>query len=167
MKTSEHIRETVDIEGGALDTDFHNKLAKRLDTALKKAGMDSESMTRFSDELSFKGLNSGERFSDTYTSLAQELEKHICLSSDYEIDSHRKGVIGAVIKFLKSVVMKIKLKTDVQVSQQAKFNSAAFVAIVIMISQLDVGQKQIEENNRQIASLREELAICLKRLDGR
>ncbi len=178
MVTLTEIEAIIEADPGSTGADFHKRLLKRLNQALENTGMDPDEIDRMNLEFSSKKRLMDGTFSDTYEPQIEEMEDHLCLSVDYKIPSHRSGFLGALNRFVKRLVMMIKLKADVQVSQQAKFNLASLVSFQLTRSHLDFITSFLEGVNERVdrekadqaekmAALKKEIAELKERLDER
>ncbi len=176
----DELKNIVEADPKVVGDDFHKRLLDRLRAAISQTGMDHEEIERLDIGFSEKWRLMEGSFFDTYEPQFKEMEEHLCLSSDYRIPSHRKGLAGAFSKFIKWLTLKIKLKSDVQVSQQAKFNLAALVSLQITSNHLDflkeVAERMMEimkamdeksVQKEEIDELKKEIAKLKERLDGR
>ncbi|VAX14798.1 hypothetical protein MNBD_NITROSPINAE04-2410 [hydrothermal vent metagenome] len=165
----------VEADPGVVGEDFCDRLYIRLKEAgaLEKSGLENfgELTVGYSDNRKLRT----ETFLETYTQQIKELEEHIRLDADYVIPSHRKGLMGAIDRFIKKTVTKIKLRADLQVIQQERFNQATLVSLQLTAAHLDFLKGMMEEmqNDRkterdtQIALLKEEIASLKERIDER
>lgn len=165
MYDAEKIKRLINADPDVVGSDFHAKLAQKLEKALASQGI-SLQQAQSAIALDPRSNDPGSQgaISDDFASLADEMERHISLNAEYEVTSRLGGVAGAVHKFVKKVVMALKLKTDVQVHQQAQFNMAVFVHSQISIACLDLLQKKLICIENKHAAAIEELKTEMARL---
>jgi len=178
MTSLEKIKKQVEADPAATGDDFHERLLDRLEKAIKEAKIDPAELKKLSEEFSEKRRIADTSFSDTFEPQFNIMEEHVCLSDEYPIPTHRTGLIGAGARLVKWVALKIKLRTDVQVSQQAKFNLATLVLLRMASAHLDFVKDVMEDlversekdkaaRDTEIRELKEEIARLRERLDGR
>lgn len=178
MDTAELIGRDVRADAAVVGDDFLERLSRRLDGALAASG---KRLPDFAPEDSWEDMGSplsSDPFIVQYDGLLEDMEAHLCLSDDYPIPSHRLGVTGAFARLVKRAVLFLKLRADVQVSQQARFNLASFVGTQLSAAQLELiagalrafraeYRKRSAEQDALIASLKQEVAELRGKIDGR
>jgi len=171
MEIIEKLKQMVDADPGVVGDDFHEKLAQKLEKTLVSKGISLEQAQSvlaidFNDS-----SGSGEALSEDFTGQVDEMERHISLNKEYEITSRLGGLAGSAHRFVKKMVVALKLKTDIQVHQQARFNMAVFVYSHINIACLDLLQKRMKdmENKNAVAieELKAEMARIKEKIDAR
>lgn len=179
MITLEKIKKLVDADMAVAGEDFHQRIYERLRSAMEKSGLGEDEARRLeAGPMTKRSILGDESFTDIFEPQIKELEDHLCLSDEYPIPSHRTGLAGFFNRLVKWTALKIKLKTDIQVSQQAKFNLAALVLARLTAVHMDLVKNVLEEvlekterekteREKEIAELSEEIARLKERLDGR
>lgn len=172
MGNLEKIKLLIDADPAVVGDDFYENLAKKLEKALASQGASLEQAHGGALAIDLHdGSGSGKALSDDFTGQVDDMERHISLNKEYEIRSRLGGLAGAVHKLVKKVVVALKLKTDVQVHQQARFNMAVFVYSHINMACLDLLQERINDlENRHTATIEElkaEIARIKEKIDDR
>lgn len=169
----DELREIVEADPDVVGEDFCDRLYMRLKEAgaLEKPGL--ENFGELTVGRPDNRILRTETFLETYAQQIKELKENIRLDTDYAIASNRGGLMGAIDRFIKKTVTKIKLRADLQVVQQERFNQATLVSLQLTAAHLDFLKGMIEEiqNDRkterdtQIALLKEEI-VRLKERTG-
>lgn len=163
----ERLKKAIPANEALLGADFHQRFTQRLNDALQASGLDPEELQKSLDVYD-DGGGPLPPLPESYYQKLEEMADELCLHSHYEIPSHRGGLIGGLMAKIKWVFLQIKLRTDVQVSQQAKFNIAALLNLEILAAQnehlcasldwlTEEMQRRDAERAEEIATLRDEL----------
>ena len=169
MITLDRIKKAIPDNPVLLEPDFHQTFVRKLNDALHKAGLDETALKRSAHAMETgDALSSMTQLHESYYDKLEEMADEICVHSHYEIPSHRGGFVGKILQAIKWVTLQIKLRTDVQVSQQAKFNIASLLNLEILASHneqlsatLDFLYEKMarrdKERMSEIAALRDEI----------
>ena len=164
MRTLNQVKKDVEADPGVVGDDFHQRLLETLEEAVARSGLAPEDIARLSgaDE---EGEGFVEMvFSDSFEPQIKEMAEHLRLSDEYPIPSHRKGLIGAFNRFVKRAALWLKLRTDVQVSQQARFNLATMVLVKMTGAHLDLLKDTMERQGREARKRIEDLEASVNEL---
>ncbi|MGK7344606.1 MAG: hypothetical protein ACNS63_02200 [Candidatus Nitrospinota bacterium M3_3B_026] len=170
MTTLEKIKKMIEADKAVVGKDFHQRIYESLKTAMDRAGVTPEEADALDSRSAERRKIMTTPFSGLVEPQLDELEKNLCLSADYEIPSHRKGLLGAFNRLVKKAVLKIKLRADVQVSQQARFNLAVLVLARMTAVHVDLLaaalEREIEKREtleKDVAGLEEEISRLRER----
>ena len=145
------LKKIVDIDPSIAGDEFYQQLAERLtsvgasleqDGGLALSELDDEGLALMSDS--------------AFAKITSEMEENIRVSEETNPTSHRSGAVGSFHRFVKKIVIYLKLASDEQVIQQAHFNRAAFAALQLA----KVREKRLEAKMDQ---LRDEIKKYKKR----
>jgi len=161
------IKKAIPENESLLGANFHQKFAQKLNDAIAASGIDPAEVQKSLD-LYDEGGGPLPPLPESYYQKLEEMADELCLHSQYEIPSHRGGFVGSALAKIKWLLLQVKLRTDVQVSQQAKFNIAALLNLEILAAQnehlcasLDWLTEELTrrdtERAEEIAALREQI----------